>query len=157
MSDFLFDSLSAELNGIEAAPSTPRAPELGPGSYNVEATKAKLWEDDSSATISLLVQSVGGDFDGHERWLRFAVKTDKDWMRERDMRFLKQVMSAADIQDLKSEEDLIGATFGIELKAKGQYINLAKVYKSVPNPTTKDNVPAAAAPAESKPAENPFF
>ena len=157
MSDFLFDSLSAELNGIDAAPSTPRAPELGPGSYNVEATKAKLWEDDNSATISLLVQSVGGDFDGHERWLRFAVKTDKDWMRERDMRHLKQVMSAAGIQDLKSEDDLIGATFGIELKAKGQYVNLAKVYKSVPNPTTKDSVPAATAPAVEAPTENPFF
>lgn len=162
MSDFLFDSLNEELNKLEdVKPSSQGPVELCPGDHNVEVIKAKLWEDDSSASISLLVQSVGGDFDGHSKWVRFAIKTDKDWMRERDCRFLKQIQVANKLKEITSADDLIGTTFGIRLVQKGNYVNLARIFDSVSNPTSAGNVPAPtaapAAKAADAPSANPFF
>lgn len=160
MSDFLFDDLNAALESVEAKPSTQGPVELVPGDHNVEVVKTKLWEDDNSATIACLCQCVGGDFDGHSKWVRFAIKTDKDWMRERDLRFIKQIQEASGIKEIRSADDLIGAAFGIRLVQKGQYVNLNRIFSKVDRPTTKDSVPApqASAPrATEAPAENPFF
>lgn len=158
MSDFIFDDLNTQLDSCDAKVYSQSAGLIPAGDHNVEVIKARLDDDDDSSRLSLHVQVVGGDFDGAKKWLNFQLRGGKfDWLRERDIKFLKQVQLASNLGQIKSDEDFVGLTFGIRLTQRGEYTNLKRIFKEVPKPTTKDSLPQSTETTKSENTENPFF
>ena len=157
MSDFIFDELNAEfeaMNDVQVYSQTGGT--LPAGDFNVEVIKSRLDEDDDRTRLSFQVKAVGGDYDGASKWLNFTLKGGKhSWMRERDVKFLKQIMLASGMKQPKCAEDYVGALFGLRLEERNGYTNLKRVFKDVPKPTTKEQ--AATATTASEPSANPFF
>ena len=157
MSDFIFDELNAEFEAMDDVQVYSQSGGTLPaGDFNVEVIKSRLSEDDDRTQLSFQVKAVGGDYDGASKWINFTLKGGKhSWMRERDVKFLKQIMLAAGMDQPKSADDYIGALFGLRLEERNGYTNLKRIFKDVPKPTTKDQVTTPAATSET-PA-NPFF
>ena len=157
MSDFIFDELNAEfetMDDVQVYSQTGGT--LPAGDFNVEVVKARIDEDDDRTRLSFHVTAVGGDYNGATKWLNFTLKGGKhSWMRDRDVKFLKQINVAAGLEKVVNEDSYIGALFGIRLEERNGYTNLKRIFKDVPKPTTKDQV--ATTEAKSEPAANPFF
>ena len=152
MSDFLFDEFVSELDSVEVKTPGSGFEKLPEGEFNVEISKAKISEYDEDVQISLLLVAVGGDYNGASVWVNLAVRKPSNSTVERiGKEQFKKVMLACGFDKIKDVESMVGGSFGIELEYyKEKWPRLKRIYKSVSNPTTREQ----AAAAESAPADS---
>lgn len=156
MSDFLFDEFVSELDSVEVKAPGTGFEQLPEGEFNVEITQAKIKEYDDDVQISLLLVSVGGDYNGASTWVNIPVRKPSHEVVQRiGKEQFKKIMLACGFDKIKDVEDLVGGTFGIQLEYRnGKYASLKRIYKSVSKPTTRSD--AAATTAESSDSGSPF-
>lgn len=152
MSDFLFEDFASELDTIEVSAPSRSYEKLPAGEHNVEVTKAMIKDFDDDAQISLLLVSVGGDYDGASAWVNFPVrKPSHPKVEEIAKQQFKRVVMAAGLDKIKDVEDLVGATFGVTIEYyQDKYVRLNRVHTSVANPTKR------SAASETEESDNVF-
>ena len=152
MSDFLFDEFVSELDSVEVKEPGSGFEKLPKGQFNVEISKAKISEYDEDVSISLMLVAVGGDYNGASVWVNLAVRKPSNSTVERiSKEQFKKVMLACGFDKIKDVESMVGGSFGIELDYyQDKWPRLKRVYKSISNPTTREQATAAElAPADS--------
>lgn len=142
MSDFLFDEFVSELDSVEVKAPGAGFEKLPEGEFNVEISKAKVAEYDEDVQISLMLVAVGGDYNGASVWVNLPVRKPSHSTVERiGKEQFKKVMLACGFDKIKDVESMVGGNFGIALEYRnGKYASLKRIYKSVPKPTTRDQV-----------------